>query len=78
MTKENEIPSSFRLLLGLLVGVLISVTMGQGVDFVAKETSIVASLLSVVIGLLSTYLLRLVCLAAKSPQPWVQLLYFWF
>lgn len=59
MTKENEIPSSVRLLLGLLVGVLISVTMGQGVDFVAKETSIMASLLSVVIGLLSTYLLRL-------------------
>jgi len=59
MTKENEIPSSVRLLLGLIVGVLISVTMGQGVDFVAKETSIMAALLSIVIGLLSTYLLRL-------------------
>lgn len=59
MTKENEIPSSIRLLLGLLVGILISMAMGQDVDFVAKETSIMASVLSIIIGLLSTYLLRL-------------------
>ena len=59
MTKENEIPSNVRLLLGIIVGVLIGVTMGQSVDFVAQETSIMAASLSVVIGLLSTYLLRL-------------------
>ncbi|MGM9998873.1 MAG: hypothetical protein ACI38Q_05725 [Candidatus Bruticola sp.] len=59
MTRENEVPSSVRLLLGLLVGVLVGVTMGQGVDFIATETSVMASVLSVIIGLLSTYLLRL-------------------
>lgn len=58
MNQENEMPSEIRLLLGLSVGVLVGIAMGQGVDLIRNPVSVTASVLSVIVGFISAYLLK--------------------
>ncbi|MBQ7528411.1 hypothetical protein IJT10_00710 [bacterium] len=67
MDRENGIPSGVRLILGLMVGVLIGIAMGRGVDVIRTQVSLTTSILAIVSGLVSTYVLKLATPRCERP-----------
>lgn len=56
--KQEDTSAGLRLFFGLAVGALVGTAMGRCVDLVSVPTAILTSCLSVLVGFLSTYLLK--------------------